>query len=123
MERLLNKTFKKVYVTSDKKTVHFEGDECFALTHWQDCCESVEVEDVCGDLKDLVDTPILRAEKVSNEKGEKKQDYDESYTWTFFKFSTIKGDVTIRFYGTSNGYYSEDADLYRLEDGEIAWWE
>lgn len=50
------------------------------------------------------------AEKVSEEDPAAA----ESGTWTFFKFATVKGHVTIRFYGESNGYYSEDADLYEI---------
>lgn len=79
----------------------------YLMYHDQDCCELVTIDDIVGDLNDLLNSPILEAEVVSNDEGPKNAEYDESYTWTFYKIGTIKGNVTIKWYGTSNGYYSE----------------
>ena len=68
-------------------------------------------------LKDnLIGSEILMAEEASNYCGEegKLREYDDSYTWTFYKLATIKGYVTIRWYGTSNGYYSENVDFEKV---------
>jgi hypothetical protein len=112
-EELKGKTLSRVEVTKDNEEVHFTLDsgERYKLYHGQDCCESVEVESVVGDLSDLVGSPLLQAEEVSSSDewpadAEKKYE-PESYTWTFYKLATIKGCVTIRWYGSSNGYYSE----------------
>lgn len=86
------------------------GDEA-TLFHSQDCCESVDLNDVCGDTRDLLDSPILLAEEVSNPGGDPKPEYGDSWTWTFYKLVTIKGAVTMRWLGESNGYYSERVDF------------
>jgi len=98
--------------SSEIKFTTVSGD-VYVLMHEQDCCEHVYIEDVNGDLSDLVGSPITQAEESTNHDDPPAECADESYTWTFFKLATIRGYVTIRFFGTSNGYYGEDARLYK----------
>ena len=89
----------------------------FEMSHSQDCCERVSIEDVCGDVNDLLNSPILLAEEVTSEEDPEdiQKDYhDDSFCWTFYKLSTIKGDITIRWYGESNGYYSVGVDFKEI---------
>jgi len=87
------------------------------MYHRQDCCESVYIEDICGDLNDLVGAPLLEAEEVEGYTADTEWAApDESYTWTFYKFSTRQGSVTIRWYGSSNGYYSESVDIEVVDE-------
>ena len=95
---------------------HLTEDHYVRMYHSQDCCESVSIEDIVGDLDDLVGTPLLLVEEVSNYEPEERpvdEDSccDESETWTYYRFRTSKGSVDIRWYGTSNGYYSESVDI------------
>lgn len=91
----------------------------FWMYHMHDCTEYVTLEDISGDLSDLVGVPLLMAEEVEGVTppgplaGTPFR--QESETWTFYKFATAKGYVTIRWYGTSNGYYSESVDVFCSE--------
>lgn len=96
----------------DNERLYFdlEDGRTFMLFHEQECCESVYIESIVGDLQDLIGSPILVAEEAVNP-GDEDFYEDESFTWTFYKLATIKGHVDIRFYGSSNGYYSESVDF------------
>jgi hypothetical protein len=126
---LLGKTLVKIDVRDDE--IYFTCDDGtkYKMYHMQDCCENVYLEDVIGDIDDLLNHPLLEAEEVScREPKELPSEelmwltlqsvdfgsYDESQTWTFYKFRTVKGCVTLRWYGTSNGYYSENVDLIQI---------
>ena len=96
-------------VKSDEELRFFARDgREFRFYHSQQCCERVRIEDIEGNLTDLVGSPLLMAEGVSSQDEPAPEDvWAESRTWTFYKFSTVKGSVTVRWLGTSNGYYSE----------------
>lgn len=78
----------------------------FKMWHSQDCCEHVRLEDIEGDISDLINTPIIQATEETNSE-EPHVTENDSFTWTFYRFATIKGFVVLRWLGTSNGYYSE----------------
>lgn len=116
LAQLVGRTLAKV-TQNGRESIDFETE---AGEHWQmryepDCCASCDIEDVCGDLQDLTGSPILQAEVSTNSDTPKQQEYvDDSFTWTFYKLATVKGYVTIRWYGASNGYYSETASFRRM---------
>ena len=98
-----------------------EGSDCveiitdrgtLAFYHMQECCESVSVEDVAGDPADMIGGVIALFDERSDDDpdGWEPSEYVESYTWTFYEIRTSRGDMTLRWRGESNGYYSERVD-------------
>jgi len=128
IEDLIGKTFNYIQVVKnyggrDKDEILFyiAGGDTYRMYHDQDCCESVNIEDICGDLEDLIDRPIVMAEEITSKENPKDEsDDDGNFTWTFYKLATTKGYVTIRWYGSSNGYYSEEVNIERITKGELA---
>lgn len=118
---MLNDVFVKVENSSDELKFYREDGSFVRFYHSQDCCECVEIEEIIGDLSDLVGTPILVAEERVNPEDSKSTRY-ESSTWTFYEFRTINGSVTVRWLGTSNGYYSESVYWYDSRDNNRSKW-
>ncbi len=94
--------------TEDEIKMDFSDGSSCTFHHYQDCCESVVVEDVNGDWSDLIGHPILVAdERISHD----EPGGFESDTWTFYTFRGNGGSVDVRWHGSSNGYYSESVDF------------
>jgi hypothetical protein len=128
IEALIGCVFSTISGDKDSEELVFwmANGSSFKMYHSQDCCESVHIEDICGELDWLINAPILEAYENSSDmeidhlgneinagaehdKNSSWEDY--SQTWTFYRITTVKGTVTIRWYGSSNGYYSESVNV------------
>lgn len=90
--------FRKVYYDEDNAQLIFISNTSrkFKMLHYSDCCESVTLDDIIGELDFLIGVPILHAACVSNEEQ-----------WTFYHINTKKGYVTLRWFSDSDWYSSE----------------
>src|SRR3990172_5179107 len=104
---LKGKTLTQIKGKIGDESINFtcsDGTE-YQMIHRQDCCETVTVEDICGDLSNLIDTPILQADESTSEinpvgVNPPERQSTGNYRWTFYILSTVKGSVTIRWYGS-----------------------
>jgi len=109
-------------VGSDEIVFTCSDGERFRMFHRQDCCESVSVEDVLGDIAKLIGEPLVYCyESASGQRpGDvPTPDYEpDSQTWTFYRMGTqSSGAVVLRWLGESSGYYSESVSFEKLVEG------
>lgn len=104
LDSLLGQTFSKVHVSDDAVHFYIEGKLKFKMCHVQECCESVYLGDITGDLDDLVGSPILDAKETYSYSKEVGECY-------FYDIRTLKGSVTFRFMHEYAAMYSSKASL------------
>lgn len=117
---MVGETLSKITgLVIESEEVIFETDNRKFLLYYDHVSDaSCDVIDIVGDVSDLVGEPLLLAEEIINENINPESvtipEYQDNFTWTFYKLSTIKGSVTIRWYGASNGYYSESVSFKEI---------
>ncbi len=117
LKEVVGKTLKRVEgleKDSDCVTFHFSDGSVYRMDHTQDCCEDVWLEDIDGDESDIIGGKILEFTERNNVDHPPTGDDLDSFTWTFYHIQSTKGHVVLRWFGTSNGYYSEEVDFYRV---------
>lgn len=109
----------------------------FKMSHLQSCCEGVWLEDIVGELDDLIGQEITLFEKrtdsysyeMSEEVPQKSKVIQNKYSfsdaemqeytqWTFYEIQCPRGSVTLRWYGNSNGHYSVEVDFEKIKEAD-----
>lgn len=57
---------RSLYNANDALFFKTADGEFYIMTHDQECCESVSIDDICGDFADLLNEKILTAEELNN---------------------------------------------------------
>lgn len=111
----VDKTPVEIVNGGDKLRFRMSDGSEYVMMHQQDCCENVSIEDISGDLNDLLNHPITVAEERSNFK---ETEYGDA-RWTFYELQGSRGYATIRWYGTSNGYYGTSVSILRVSGPKV----
>lgn len=98
---------------SGNEGVFIETDQgLYCLTHGQECCEEVILDD-CTGTTDLRGATIYLAEVRSNDIT---YDISPPFSYTFYELQTSHGDVQFRFNEEQDTFYSTQVQLYRVKE-------
>ena len=98
IDGLVGEAISDVLCDEESFVILLESGRILEFYHEPACCETVTLNDVDGDLNDLRGGICNHAEEISQG--------DRELLWTFYRFGTEKGSVTLRWVGESNGFYS-----------------
>jgi hypothetical protein len=114
IEELKGKTLTLIESNSEEVVFTCATGERYRMFHSQDCCEGVTLESIDGDKDALIGEPIVIAKEEFPEVTQKMISDHESVTLTNFTLATASAEVTFKWFGSSNGYYSESVEIVKL---------
>lgn len=115
---LVGKTLTRIDVTDEEVLFICDDDSAFRAYHMQDCRETVGIHDISGDPNSLIGSRIVESKDIVSDEWpvdvRVNAIYVDSFTWTTHRIKTESGqEVSFRWLGESNGYYSESVYLTR----------
>jgi hypothetical protein len=97
-ESLKDKIIKNIKINTKEDEILFidSDDKKYLMWHDQDFNERMYIENICGDLDDILNSPILFVDEtiIDNKESHEK--------FTFYRLATTKGSVTVRWCGEYN---------------------
>lgn len=117
-EDLAGKVLTRIEEGNDRITFFVDDGTAYTGYHMPDCCESVTFQETRGDIDDSLGSPILEAEEIWDSKSNPPE-HPESFTWTFWRLRTAKGEVTFVWLGESNGYHGETPNFNRTHGDRV----
>lgn len=111
---LFSELVGKTIIKLDEGGLETSDGNKYMFYHEQDCCESVNLYEIKGNIDDILDSPVALAEEDGSAPDDWKPKYVESYTFSNYFLETAKGRVEIYFLGESNGYYGESMNFYKI---------
>lgn len=88
-----------------------EGNH-YSFSHEQDCCEQVYLADFESDLENHENTFVISIDVADSDTN--STDDDSTSIWTFYKIQTNRGEIWLRFFRESNGYYGTRIDFHKI---------
>lgn len=112
---LVGRTLREIINDGDEVRFICDNGDSFRCYHMQDCCESVSVYQIDGDLNSIIGSEIVSAYEDCGDPENINYTPRESYTWTNYTLVAANGNrVVIHWLGESNGYYSESVYFSRV---------
>jgi hypothetical protein len=113
---LVGQTLVAIDFNNDEVLFKTASGEKWLMRHDQNCCENVEIDQISADANLVIGSPLLVAEEVCDSEAITELDKgSESFTYTYYKFVTEKGEYAIRWRGESNGYYGETPSFTKMQ--------
>jgi hypothetical protein len=106
-EDLKKEILVNITYTSYQVVFQTKSGKKFKLFHRQDCCESVYLADVYGRVEDILNKKIL---DVDSSSVNLNPEYGDNH-YQIYRITTQEGELSFRFSGSSNGYYSTAVDF------------